>query len=131
MGAKHLAILSRSGYADDRSQGVLKDIYAQGCQVDLVQGDVASEVDVKRAVRKASASIAGIIQGAMVLRVCTNTYTASRSPRPKRSAPVLTSAPLIARFLGQTLHFDDDRGIPPDNLLKGPGYMEPTQRLSV
>lgn len=72
-------VLSRSGYADERSQGVLKNIYAEGCQVDLIRGDVSVVADVQRAFDEASMPIAGVIQGAMVLRVrltqiCTGDY---------------------------------------------------------
>ena len=63
MRAKHLVILSRSDYPDERSQGVLRNIHAQGCKADLVQGDVASEEDVRRAVKNATAPIGGVIQG--------------------------------------------------------------------
>ena len=67
-GARYLVILSRSGYNDARSQGVLKDIYAVGCKVDLVQGDVSSVEDIRRTFKSSSVPIGGIIQGAMVLR---------------------------------------------------------------
>ena len=67
-GAQHLVVLSRSGYGDARSQGVLKEIYAEGCNVDLVQGDVSSLEDVRRTFRSSSVPVGGIIQGAMVLR---------------------------------------------------------------
>lgn len=69
IGVKHLVILSRSGYDDKRSQAVLHDIYAEGCQVDLVKGDVSSLEDVQRTFKSSSVPIGGIIQGAMVLRV--------------------------------------------------------------
>ena len=73
-GAKHLVILSRSGYGDERSQIVLKNLHAEGCKVDLVKGDVSVLEDVQRTFKEATAPIAGIIQGAMVLRVsCTLT----------------------------------------------------------
>ncbi|KAL3424012.1 beta-ketoacyl synthase domain-containing protein [Phlyctema vagabunda] len=68
LGAKHLVILSRSGYNDKRSQGVLHDIYAEGCQVDLVKGDVSLLEDVQRTFGASSVPVGGIIQGAMVLR---------------------------------------------------------------
>ena len=62
-------VLSRSGYADERSQGVLKNIHALGCEVDLIKGDVSILADVQRVFNSATVPIAGIIQGAMVLRV--------------------------------------------------------------
>ena len=67
-GARHLVILFRSGYDDARSQSVLRNIYAEGCNVDLVKGDVASSEDVRRTFKSSSVQIGGIIQGAMVLR---------------------------------------------------------------
>ena len=69
LGAKSLVVLSRSSYADERSQSILKDIYTEGCQVDLVQGDVSILDDVRRCFKQATVPIGGIIQGAMVLRV--------------------------------------------------------------
>ncbi|MCJ1391686.1 hypothetical protein MMC18_004551 [Xylographa bjoerkii] len=68
LGARHLVILSRSDYDDKRSQGVLKDIDAEGCQVDLVRGDVSNLEDVRHTFKQSSVPIGGIIQGAMVLR---------------------------------------------------------------
>lgn len=68
-GAKHLVILSRSGYADERSQTVLKNLNAEACKVDLVEGNVSVLEDVQRTFKDASAPIGGVIQGAMVLRV--------------------------------------------------------------
>ena len=75
LGAKHLVILSRSGYEDKRSQGVLKDLYAEGCQADLVKGNVSILEDVRRTFKQASVPIGGIIQGAMVLRVRKSVHT--------------------------------------------------------
>ncbi|KAH7175825.1 hypothetical protein EDB81DRAFT_633270 [Dactylonectria macrodidyma] len=67
-GAKHLAIMSRSGSADEKSLGVIKDIEAQGCAVELLKGDVADVEDVQRCLASTSVPIGGIVQGAMVLR---------------------------------------------------------------
>lgn len=69
-GAKHLVVLSRSGYGDDRSRAVLQDVRANGCAVTLVQGDVSKEEAVRRCFEEAPLPMGGIIQGAMVLRVC-------------------------------------------------------------
>lgn len=74
-GAKHLVVMSRSGFADNKSQKVLEDLTALGSQVDLVQGDVSILEDVQRAFKVATKPIAGIIQGAMVLRVSSNSKT--------------------------------------------------------
>ncbi|KAM3420749.1 hypothetical protein BST61_g3997 [Cercospora zeina] len=67
-GARHLAVMSRSGYADDKSRGVLKQITALGAQIDLLTADVTKSEDVKRAFTETTDPIAGIVQGAMVLR---------------------------------------------------------------
>ena len=68
-GARHIGVMSRSGYNDESSQKILKDLSNEGCQVDLTIGDVSEVDDVRRAFQNATAPIGGIIQGAMVLRV--------------------------------------------------------------
>jgi NAD(P)-dependent dehydrogenase (short-subunit alcohol dehydrogenase family) len=68
-GAKHLAVISRSGHVDETSQGVVKNINALDCQIDLLKGDVAVYEDVKRCFGETTVPIGGIVQGAMVLRV--------------------------------------------------------------
>lgn len=68
-GAKCLAVMSRSGYNDEKSQGVIEEIQALGCEIDLLTGDVSVLSDVENAFRQTRAPITGIIQGAMVLRV--------------------------------------------------------------
>lgn len=70
LGAKHLVILCRSGYADEKSQAILANVYAEGCKVDLFTGDVSNFTDVQRVFKEATLPIRGLIQGAMVLRVC-------------------------------------------------------------
>ena len=68
-GARHIVVMSRSGYKDESSQRILRDLSNEGCQVDLAIGDVSNVDDVRRAFQNATAPIGGIIQGAMVLRV--------------------------------------------------------------
>ena len=68
-GAKHLVIMSRSGYKDEKSKIVIANLEALGTQVHLVQGDVASLQDVQKAFRNSTKPVAGVIQGAMVLQV--------------------------------------------------------------
>lgn len=68
-GAKHLAVISRSGHADEKSQGVVREIQALGCEIDLLSGDVSIKDDVEKAFRQTTVPIAGIVQGAMVLQV--------------------------------------------------------------
>ncbi|KAK4120691.1 PKSKA1 [Parathielavia appendiculata] len=67
-GAKHLAVMSRSGYADERSRGIIKQIRALGAQIDLLTADVTDATQVERAFHETTVPVAGIIQGAMVLR---------------------------------------------------------------
>jgi hypothetical protein len=67
-GARKFVIIGRSGYDDPRSQAVLKDLAAEGCDVDLIRGDVAKVEDVRNAFKSATMPVGGIVQGAMVLR---------------------------------------------------------------
>lgn len=74
-GAKHITVLSRSGYQDEKSQAILHDLSAIGTQVDQVKGDVSNMDDVQRMFRQSTSPVAGIIQGAMVLRVSILNYS--------------------------------------------------------
>jgi NADPH:quinone reductase-like Zn-dependent oxidoreductase len=74
-GAKHLVILSRSSYDDEKSRTVLKDLSSLGAQVCLTMGDVAKKEDVQRMFQDAPRPIGGIIQAAMVLRVSAILFT--------------------------------------------------------
>ncbi|KAI0552402.1 PKSKA1 [Xylaria curta] len=67
-GAKQLAVISRSGHDDDKSRGIIKQINALGSCIDLLTADITCAEDVEAAFRRTSVPIAGIIQGAMVLR---------------------------------------------------------------
>ncbi|KAJ2981691.1 hypothetical protein NUW58_g6624 [Xylaria curta] len=67
-GAKHLAIMSRSGHTDQKSKYVVKQINALGAHIDLLTADVTNAEQVKQAMQQTSAPIVGIIQGAMLLR---------------------------------------------------------------
>ncbi|KAK8008137.1 polyketide synthase [Apiospora marii] len=67
-GARHLAIMSRSGYTDVKSRYVLKQLHALGSHVDLLTADVTHAEQVRMAMQQTTAPIVGIIQGAMVLR---------------------------------------------------------------
>ncbi|KAK8058457.1 Acyl transferase/acyl hydrolase/lysophospholipase [Apiospora phragmitis] len=64
-GARRLAVLSRSGCNDDQSRNVARNVRALGCHVDLIQGDVTSKDDLRRALE--GRLIGGIIQASMVL----------------------------------------------------------------
>ncbi|KAK2043966.1 hypothetical protein LZ31DRAFT_576120 [Colletotrichum somersetense] len=67
-GARHLAVISRSGYANDRSRAVVKQLKALGAHIDLLTADITVEAEVEKAFRRTTVPITGIIQGAMVLR---------------------------------------------------------------
>ena len=87
-GATQLVVMSRSGYADEKSQQVLENISALDSHVDLVQGDVSVMQDVQRAFKAATKPIGGIIQGAMVLRVSSSKERKSQpAPPPPPSFP--------------------------------------------
>jgi len=68
MGARNLVVMARSGSEDQVSQRTLRDIRAEGSKCQIIKGDVAVLDDVRRAFAEAHRPIAGIIQGAMVLR---------------------------------------------------------------
>lgn len=61
--------MCRSGYDDDVSQEVIRNLEALGCSIDRLIGDVAVLEDVRRCFAEMTVPVAGIIQGAMVLRV--------------------------------------------------------------
>jgi len=77
-GAKHLIVMSRSGVSDQRSQTIVKDCASYGCQVHEARGDVASIEDVKEAFSRGPYPVRGIVQGAMVLRVCLSVLQKSK-----------------------------------------------------
>lgn len=68
-GAKNIVAMSRSGGSDERSQKVVINCNALGCEVEEAAVDVTSFSDVQKAFRNARYPVAGVIQGAMVLRV--------------------------------------------------------------
>lgn len=68
-GAKHLAVISRSGHTDEKSRSIVKQIKALGSSIDLLTADVTSKGDVQRVFNQTTFPVRGIIQGAMVLRV--------------------------------------------------------------
>ncbi|ROT38157.1 hypothetical protein SODALDRAFT_360496 [Sodiomyces alkalinus F11] len=67
-GARHISVMARSGYGDEKSRGVVKQIKALGAHIDLLTADVTNAEDVERAFQETKVPIGGIIQGAMVLR---------------------------------------------------------------
>ncbi|KAL8903529.1 MAG: hypothetical protein Q9207_003863 [Kuettlingeria erythrocarpa] len=68
LGARHLVVLSRSGYSDAKSQAVTANLHSLGVSTQLVQGDVSNAEDVRSMFQMAAKPIGGVIQGAMVLR---------------------------------------------------------------
>lgn len=72
-GARHLVILSRSGRASSRNRAFIEDLESEwSCRVTAVTGSVTSIEDTRRAVAAAEKPMAGVMQMAMVLRVCFN-----------------------------------------------------------
>ncbi|EFY94490.2 polyketide synthase [Metarhizium robertsii ARSEF 23] len=70
-GARSLVFLSRSSQKGPQTDGFVKELHSQGCQVLLVEGSVSNRADVQRAVDNeatASRALAGVINLAMVLR---------------------------------------------------------------
>ncbi|KAM0133546.1 hypothetical protein ACHAO1_006203 [Botrytis cinerea] len=67
-GAKHIIACSRSGISDVASQKIVKNCLAYGCEVVDAQGDAASASFMSKVFKETSPRIAGIIQGAMILR---------------------------------------------------------------
>lgn len=78
-GAKYLAVMSRSGYADEKSRLAIKQINALGCHIDLLVADVTDYKAVAGAMQRTTVPVVGIIQGAMVLRVSSRAYAVNSS----------------------------------------------------
>lgn len=77
-GARHIIAMARSGYADDVSQATILSVRSEGADVQLMVGDVSRLEDVRDVFSKAVRPVAGVIQGAMVLRVSfTRSFLAS------------------------------------------------------
>jgi hypothetical protein len=70
-GARRIIACSRSGVSDDASTKVIMNCRAYGCEVVDAKGDVSDWEFIRSVFDEASPSIAGVIQGAMVLRVST------------------------------------------------------------
>ena len=70
-GARHIIVMSRSGTNDEASARIIQNCAAYGCEVADAKGDVGDMNFVRRIFKSARPKrIAGVIQGAMVLRVC-------------------------------------------------------------
>ena len=68
-GARHIIVCSRSGLDDEASAKIVHNCRALGCEVTEARGDVADADFVRRTFKTAHPRIAGVIQGAMVLKV--------------------------------------------------------------
>ncbi|KAL4946450.1 hypothetical protein BDV06DRAFT_234051 [Aspergillus oleicola] len=67
-GARHLVVCSRSGIADERSCRIVEDCLAYGCTVTEARVDVGDLAALKRVFQSTQPRIAGVVQGAMVLK---------------------------------------------------------------
>ncbi|PSR80443.1 hypothetical protein BD289DRAFT_484972 [Coniella lustricola] len=67
-GARHIIACSRSGLADEASARIVRNCHALGCEITEARGDVADGEFVRSTFKNAQPRIAGVIQGAMVLR---------------------------------------------------------------
>jgi NADPH:quinone reductase-like Zn-dependent oxidoreductase len=117
LGAKHLAVMSRSGYGDEVSQRIIQDLRALGCVLTLIQGDVSVEDDVRRGIKQISVPVGGVIQGAMVLRVSDSLYHSVSQ----------VFFVLIHSITGPSLHLHDHPGVPSSHLLQGSRHLESPQ----
>lgn len=59
----------KSGCDDETSRSVLFQLKALGTEVVVIKGDVTKLNDVRNAFQQGARPIAGVVQGAMVLRV--------------------------------------------------------------
>ncbi|KAK2024963.1 putative polyketide synthase [Colletotrichum zoysiae] len=67
-GAKNIVAMARSAPDDERTRKIIWDCNSLGCSVEFTQGDIGDISNVRRAFSDASLPVAGVIQGAMVLR---------------------------------------------------------------
>lgn len=68
-GARHIIVNNRSGIGDAISARIVAGCNVHNCEVVEARGDVGNVDFVRAMFKSASPRIAGIIQGAMVLRV--------------------------------------------------------------
>ena len=69
-GARHIIVMSRSGTSNEASARVIQNCTTYGCEITDAKGDAGDMEFVRRLFKSArSKRIAGVIQGAMVLRV--------------------------------------------------------------
>ena len=68
-GARHIIVSSRSGISDEASARIVDSCMQYGCEITEAKGDVGNMEFIRRLFKSARTRIAGIVQGAMVLRV--------------------------------------------------------------
>lgn len=68
-GARRIIACSRCGICDGASTKVIMNCRSYGCEVIHAKGDVGDWEFIRHVFEEASPSIAGVLQGAMVLRV--------------------------------------------------------------
>lgn len=68
-GARHIIVSSRSGIEDEASVRIVDSCRVHGCKVTEAKGDIGDVDFIRRLFKTANSRIAGIIQGAMVLKV--------------------------------------------------------------
>ena len=66
-GARSLIYLARTGASKPEAQQFLQELRLQGIDVKVVEGNVASLPDVKKAIAASSKPIKGVVQGALTL----------------------------------------------------------------
>lgn len=89
-GARHIIVCSRSGIEDEQSRKTVLSCMAYGCDISQTKGDVGDLGFVRKTFSQASPRIAGVLQGAMVLRVrCTK-----RRSQERHVALFLVTSPL-------------------------------------
>ena len=75
-GARHFIFLSRSGADKPEAASLVKGLeehstmHGLNMTITTVRGDVANRTDVAKAIDAATTPIKGVIQAAMVLKVC-------------------------------------------------------------
>src|SRR5437773_2708002 len=69
-GARDLIFLSRSAGSTSEDRSFFLELESQGCSSTAIAGSVSELRDVRRAVSSAARPIKGVIQFAMVLKVC-------------------------------------------------------------
>lgn len=73
-GARRIIVCSRGGINDEASKKTIMNCSAYNCEVIEAKGDVADISFLRKVFQEASPSIAGIIQGAMILRVSRHVF---------------------------------------------------------